>query len=55
MERVINRAKSRNRIKINFYAPFLQMLKAIGVTIGILSLVVLFYMLYMLMWAFMGC
>lgn len=55
MERVINRAKSRNRIKINFYAPFWQMLKAIGVTIGILSLVVLFYMLYMLMWAFMGC
>lgn len=54
MERVLNRAKSRN-IKINFYAPFWQMLKVIGVTIGILGGVVLFYMLYILMWFFMGC
>lgn len=55
MERTIGRVKTRNRIKINFYSPFWQMLKVIGVTIGILGGVVLFYILYMLMWAFMGC
>lgn len=55
MERTISRVKTRNRIKINFYAPFWQILKVIGVTIGILSGVVLFYMLYMLMWIMMGC
>lgn len=53
MERVIVRKKTRS--KINFEAPFWQILKTIGATIGILSGVVLFYMLYMLMWAFMGC
>lgn len=55
MERTTYRIKNRNRIKINFYVPFWQVLKAIGVTIGILSGVVLFYMLYMFMWAIMGC
>lgn len=53
MERVVIR--NRTRLKVNFDAPFWQMLKVIGVTIGILGGVVLFYMLYMLMWAFMGC
>lgn len=53
MERVVIR--NRTKSKINFEAPFWQMLKAIGVTIGILSAVVLFYMLYILMWFFMGC
>lgn len=55
MERTIYRTKNKNRIRINFYAPFWQILKAIGVTMGILSGVVLFYMLYMFMWAIMGC
>lgn len=55
MERTIYRTKNKNRIRINFYAPFWQILKAIGVTIGVLSGVVLFYMLYMFMWAIMGC
>lgn len=55
MERTIYRTKNRNKIKINFYAPLWQMLKVIGVTIGILGGVVLFYMLYMLMWLMMGC
>lgn len=53
MERVVIR--NRTRSKINFYAPFWQMLKVIGVTIGILSGVVLFYMFYVFMWAIMGC
>ena len=55
MERTIYRTKNKNRIRINFYAPFWEILKAIGITIGILSGVVLFYMLYMFMWAIMGC
>lgn len=57
MERAIVHSKNikRNRIKINFYAPFWQILKVIGVTIGVLSVVVLFYMFYILMWVMMGC
>lgn len=52
MERTIYRTKNKNRIRINFCAPFWQILKSIG---GTLSGVVLFYMLYMFMWAIMGC
>lgn len=55
MERTIYRTKNKNRIRINFYAPFWQILKAIGVTISVLSTVVLFYMFYVFMWAIMGC
>lgn len=55
MERTIYRTKNKNRIRINFYAPFWQILKAIGVTISFLSTVVLFYMFYVFMWAIMGC
>lgn len=55
MERAISRVERKNRLKINFQAPFWQILKAIVVTIGVLSGVVLFYMFYILMWIMMGC
>lgn len=42
-------------MKINFNAPFWRILKGIGYLIGILSGVALFYMVYILMWAWMGC
>lgn len=42
-------------MKINFNAPFWRILKGIGHLIGVLSGVALFYMVYILMWAMMGC
>ena len=42
-------------MRINFNAPFWRILKGIGYLIGALSGVALFYMVYILMWAMMGC
>lgn len=42
-------------MRINFNAPFWRILKGIGYLIGIVGGVALFYMVYILMWAMMGC
>ena len=42
-------------MRINFNAPFWGILKGIGNLIGIIGCVALFYVVYILMWAWMGC
>lgn len=49
MERIVIRNRARS--KINFKAPFWQILKAIGVVLGIISSALVFYGLNVCLWA----
>lgn len=49
MERIV--VRNRTRSKINFKAPFWQILKAIGVVFGIISSALVFYGLNVCLWA----